>query len=109
MAFVKRFGGWRPVQMEKGKGVVRLAGGSSIDAVEYRFEVWHQMVDGFPGPFRAEGVVNLPPEERLDRVVGREVILVLEDGRFLPLRVSADGTLLAHTRPSSSDPAEAKG
>ena len=102
MAFVKRFGGWRPVQLEEGEGVLRLPEGEAIESVAYRFEVWHQMVDGFPGPFRSEGEVVLSADQGFERIAGRDVVLVLADGRLLPLRIDAVGGLLAHTRPSAT-------
>lgn len=103
MAFVKRFGGWRPVQMEEGTGVLRLADGGSIDAVAYRFEVWHQMVDGFPGPFRSEGELSADPEAGLPPSAALEAVLELGDGRSLPVRVFADGSMLAHARPTPAE------
>lgn len=104
MAFVKRFGGWRPVQLEQGVGALRLDSGEKIEPVGYRFEVWHQVVDGFPGPFRSEGAITLPETAAVD--VAGQAELILQDGRSLPLRLSADGSLLAHCRPSPAAAAE---
>ena len=92
------------MQMEEGTGVLRLPGDTAIESVDYRFEVWHQMVDGFPGPFRAEGELNLPADEVSRHPTGQAAVLVLEDGRFLSLRLSGVGTLLAHEQPSTVEP-----
>lgn len=105
MAFVKRFGGWRPVQLEEGVGRLRGGGGESLEGVGYRFEVWHQMVAGFHGPFRSEGYLDGVSPEDLAPFVGRDVVLELEDDRRLELRLEADGELLAHQRPESVEPA----
>jgi hypothetical protein len=98
MAFTQRFGGWRPVQLEHGVGVLRLDPDRAIEPVGYRFEVWHQVVDGFAGPYRSEGTLSLPGTAAAD-VAGRSATLVLEDGRRLDLRLTAEGALLAHGRP----------
>lgn len=100
MGFTKRFGGWRPVQMEEGIGRLHSAAGETLDGVEYRFEVWHQMVDGFPGPYRCEGRVLAPPSDDLERFAKGVAVLVLEDGRRLEARIDAEGGLLAHQRPA---------
>lgn len=99
MGFVKRFGGWRPVESERGIGRLRASEGDVLEDVEYGFEVWHQMVDGFPGPYRAEGRVSAGSSRELDRFAGRAVALELEDGRRLEVRIDAGGRLLAHNRP----------
>ena len=101
MAFTLRFGGWRPVQLEHGVGVLRLAPDRSIEPVGYRFEVWHQVVDGFAGPYRSEGTLSLPGQAGVD-VTGGSATLVLEDGRCLDVRLTADGSLLAHGRPPAA-------
>lgn len=109
MAFVKRFGGWRPVQMEQGAGTLLLAPTPASEpvcdsvSVTYRFEVWHQMVDGFAGPFRSEGTVTLPDAVGATDVLGRTAILVLDDGRYLPMRLAVDGSLLGHGRPATGE------
>jgi hypothetical protein len=116
MGFTIRFGGWRPVQLEEGLGTLHGRGLSPLRGVGYRFEVWHQMVDGFPGPFRSEGRLHpsgstpggsssRPPvsfETDLARFAGDGVELELADGRRLPVRVRADGSLLAHARPQAA-------
>ena len=104
MGFQKRFGGWRPVQLEEGTGSLRLPSGAQFDAVTYRFEVWHQMVDGFPGPFRSEGSVRVPENATLGSAISQSAVLTLEDGRFLTLRLTGDGGLLAHEEPSLVEP-----
>ena len=101
MAFVLRFGGWRPVEQEHGTGSLRLEGGETLEPVGYRFEVWHQMVDGFPGPFRSEGTLELPVATP-SRIARGRAVLTLEDGRRLALRLAADGTFLAHVRPEAA-------
>lgn len=105
MAFVKRFGGWRPVELEEGVGRLRGGGGELLEGVDYRFEVWHQMVGGFHGPFRSEGRLGGVSAEDLEPFVGRDVVLELEDDRRLELRLDADGRLVAHQRPDRPKPA----
>lgn len=77
-------------------------------SVDYRFEVWHQMVEGLPGPFRCEGRLTLREEGVGMSTEPSEagVMLILEDGRFLPVILGRDGTLLSHRRPSTADPRE---
>lgn len=102
MAFVKRFGGWRPVELEVGVGRLRSPEGATLDGVSYRFEVWHQMVGGFHGPFRSEGrLAGVDPAE-LEPFLGRDVVLEIEGARRLEIRVDADGVLLAHRRPAAA-------
>lgn len=104
MVLVRRLGGWRPVDSAEGIGRVRRAEGEPIEATEYRFEVWHQFSGGFEGPYRAEGEVSgLKPEE-MASLVGVDSVLELEDGRFLLIRVSPEGQLLAHQQPDVQDP-----
>jgi hypothetical protein len=116
MGFSIRFGGWRPVQLEEGQGSLHLPDGAVLADVGYRFEVWHQMVGGFPGPFRSEGRLSL--DERAKRNLeslhgegplhgenpcpGEGAVLELADGRRLPVRLGADGSLLAHARPAEA-------
>lgn len=99
MGFVKRFGGWRPVESERGVGRLHGEGDRSLEGVEYRFEVWHQMVDGFPGPYRSEGSVTVASRSELEPFVGGDAVLELEDGRRLGVRIGPGGALLAHERP----------
>lgn len=99
MAFVNRFGGWRPVQLEEGVGRLCSPEGETLEGVPYRFEVWHQMVAGFHGPFRSEGrLIGVPPAE-LEPFLGHDVVLEIEGERRLELRLDAEGGLLAHQRP----------
>ena len=104
MGFSIRFGGWRPVQLEEGKGVLRRPGTGTLEGVEYRFEVWHQMVAGFPGPFRSEGRIGPPVEADLGvlkEFLGHDAELELADGRLLSLDLASDGSLLAHAKPTA--------
>jgi len=105
MGFSVRFGGWRPVELEEGQGVLRRREATPLEGVDYRFEVWHQMVGGFPGPFRSEGTVKVPAGATLAAFAAGDAVLELDDGRVLPLRLSPDGTLLAHSRPHEPGPA----
>ena len=104
MGFSVRFGGWRPVQLEEGQGILRVEGEGAPAAVEYRFEVWHQMVAGFPGPFRSEGrlapVAGATPPS-LRHLHGRPGRLELDDGRRLELTLTADLSFVAHARPEA--------
>ena len=111
MGFTKRFGGWRPVQFEEGRGQLRGTDPPIEMSVDYRFEVWHQMVDGLPGPFRCEGRLACCGDGSGDGELPRapheaDALLILEDGRFLPLTLGMDGALLSHRRPSTADPRE---
>lgn len=102
MGFTIRLGGWRPVQLEEGEGVLRSEDGSVHTSVAYRFEVWHQMVAGFPGPFRSEGRITVPDGVAGEPFMGLERgDLELEDGRRLALRLAGDGSFVAHERPDS--------
>jgi hypothetical protein len=103
MGFSIRFGGWRPVQLEEGEGVLYGGGAPAPTPVAYRFEVWHQMVGGFPGPFRAEGRVLLTgrtANRDVEPFLDGDAELELADGRRLPVRLQPDGTLLGHARPA---------
>lgn len=104
MVLVRRFGGWRPVEDVNGVGALRLRDGRTLAGVRYSFEVWHQFAQGFHGPYRAEGRISGPADDNRVDLVGQEVLLELEDGRFLPVRISPDGVLLAHAEPTDSDP-----
>ncbi len=97
MGFTIRLGGWRPVQLEEGQGVLWSDGGRECAPVDYRFEVWHQMVAGFPGPFRSDGRISVVGESSA-RALG-ELELELEDGRRLALSLGSEGTFVAHGRP----------
>lgn len=104
MVLVRRLGGWRPVDSADGVGVLRRREGGLIAGIEYRFEIWHQFSGGFKGPYRAEGQVGGLSAADLASVVGQDLVLQLEDGRFLPARVGPDGSLLSHQRPTETDP-----
>ena len=95
MGFRIRLGGWRPVELEEGDGELEPERGNGRVPVAYRLEVWHQMVDGFHGPFRTEGAIRAHEGELRP---GRAT-LTLADGRRVHLHLGADGSALAHQRP----------
>jgi hypothetical protein len=81
-----------------------LKDGATVESVRYTFTVWHQLSQGFHGPYRAEGrLLDLSAEE-LEPLVAQDVVLELEDGRFLPTRVLPFGRLVAHAAPNEADP-----
>jgi len=104
MVLVRRLGGWRPTEESVGTGTLRLKDGSRIESLRYSFTVWHQLSQGFHGPYRAEGRLLDPPVEALEQLVARDVLLELEDGRFLPLRVLPFGRFVAHSAPDDANP-----
>jgi hypothetical protein len=104
MVLVRRLGGWRPVDSAEGVGRVRRSDAEPIEAVQYRFEVWHQFSGGFEGPYRSEGEIIGLESDVMASLVGVESVLELDDGRFLVIRVSPEGELLAHQQPDARDP-----
>ncbi len=83
---------------------MRLRDGTTVESVQYRFTVWHQLSQGFHGPYRAEGRLLALSAEQLELLVARDVVLDLDDGRFMPARVLPLGKFVAHTAPEESDP-----
>ena len=104
MVLVRRLGGWRPVDSAEGIGRIRPANGERLEGVAYRFKIWHQFSGGFEGPYRAEGELPGLAPDALASLIGQDVVLELEDGRFLVIRVSPDRRLLAHQQPDREDP-----
>jgi hypothetical protein len=104
MVLVRRLGGWRPTEESVGTGRVRLKDGGAVESVRYTFTVWHQLSQGFHGPYRAEGRLLGLPAEEIEPLIAQDVVLELEDGRFLPARILPFGRLLAHTAPDEADP-----
>jgi len=104
MVLVRRLGGWRPVDVADGVGTLRRRDGRVIAGVRYWFEVWHQVAQGFHGVCRSEGRVWRLAPDVLAELVGQDVLLELDDGRFLPGRIGPDAALVAHTLPSDDDP-----
>ena len=87
-----------------GVGILRRRDRGSLDEVRYTFEVWHQFAQGFHGPYRCEGAVAGVSADDLAALVGEDLLLELDDGRFLPLRLAPDATLVAHGQPRAADP-----